>query len=312
MTWFKYLKSTESINSSTLNSNYSYPYCKRYISRFTPRDTLAANTWTFVNVSDININKYKNTSLQEQADEASYIVAYEKGENIYPVQTVIQNNYLYFRTHELHTATEGITGRYTVYYNTPNLRKINTVNNGGTTGYRVDSVSNPFYASYADVNTGDYSVSLDSTSSYNFSFINVMDDWDSGSSTRSGSKLYINFTGPRFTLHGNKGPSHGKFRIKFTALSDNINTSNSLALDWQTIDTFARSEVNNQSLFTKTDFEERDYLVELETLDDKNILSNGNSIKISSYSFSYNLYLQAANELVNQSNNVFTIISGVR
>jgi len=312
MAWFKYLKSTENVNSSTVNTTYSYPYCKRFIGRFTPRDTINSGTWIFTNILDININRYKNTSLEDQTDETSYIVTYEKGDNVYPVETIIEGNYIHFKTYELHTAAEEITGEYAVYYNTPNLRKINTVNNGGTTGYQIDSVSNPFYANYASVNTGQYLVNLNSDSSYNFSFINPMTDWDNGLSTKPASKLYMNFTGPKFTLFGTKGPNYGKFRIKFTALSDNVNTNNSLALDWQTIDSFARTYSDNQQLFAKTDFEERDYFVEIETLYDKNVLSNGNNIKITSYSFSYNLYLKIKNELVNQSNNSFTVIGGIR
>jgi hypothetical protein len=138
MAWFKYLKSTESINSSTTNSNYSYPYCKRFIGRFTPRDTLEANTWIFANISDININTYKDTSLEDQTDETSYIVTYEKGDNVHPVETVIEGDFIHFKTYELHAAAEEITGQYAVYYNTPNLRKINEVDNGGVEDYQVN------------------------------------------------------------------------------------------------------------------------------------------------------------------------------
>ena len=312
MVWFKYFKSNEIINSTTANGNYSYPYCKRFIDRFIPRDTLPINTWVFANISNMNIHRYKNTSLEDQLDQTSYIVTYEKGEDIQPVETIIEGDYIYFKTSEEHTTTETITGQYAIYYNTPNLRKVNIIDNAGIKDYKIDNTTSPFYATYANIGIYDYPVTLNSESSYNFSFINVVTDWDRGLSIRPNSKLYMNFTGPKFTLYGNKGPNHGKFRIKFTALSDNINTTNSLALDWQIVDTFARSESTNEVLFTKTNFEERDYLVELETLYDKNISSNGNSIKVSSYSFSYNLYLKVANELINQSNNIFTIIGGVR
>ena len=312
MAWFKYFKSTESINSATPNYNYSYPYCKRFINRFTPRDTISSGTWIFANISDININTYKDTSLENQTDDASYIVTYEKGENIYPVETVIEGDYLYFKTYELHTATEEITGQYAIYYNTPNLRKISQVDNAGTDDYQISLISNPFYSSYSNVNTDQYLVDLNSDSSYNFSFINPMTDWNNGLSTKPSSKLYINFTGPKFTLYGSKGPNCGKFKVKFTALADNINTNNSLALDWQIIDTFSKINSDNEIFFSKTDFQERDYFVELETLYDTNVLSSANNINISSYSFSYNLYLEISNELINQSNNTFTLIGGVR
>ena len=172
--------------------------------------------------------------------------------------------------------------------------------------------SNPYYGFYSNVDTDQYLVDLNSDSSYNFSFINPMTDWNNGLSSKPSSKLYMNFTGPKFTLYGTKGPNYGKFRIKFTALSDNVDTANSLALDWQIIDCFSRTFEDNQNLFSKIDFEERDYFVELETLYDKNVLSNGNNVKITSYSFSYNLYLTIGNELVNQSNNIFTLIGGIR
>ena len=138
MAWFRYFKSNETISSATPNYNYSYPYCKRFINRFTPRDTLEIDTWIFANISDININKYKNISLQDETDQTSYVVTYEKGENVYPVETVIESNYLYFKTYEKHTAAEEIIGQYAIYYNTPNLRKINEVDNGGVEDYQVN------------------------------------------------------------------------------------------------------------------------------------------------------------------------------
>jgi len=138
MAWFKYFKSTENINSTTANTAYSYPYCKRFIGRFTPRDTISSGTWIFANISDININTYKDTSLGDQTDETSYIVTYEKGDNVYPVETVIEGDYIYFKTYEIHTAAEEIVGQYAAYYNTPNLRKLNEVDNAGTDDYQVN------------------------------------------------------------------------------------------------------------------------------------------------------------------------------
>lgn len=172
--------------------------------------------------------------------------------------------------------------------------------------------SNPYYGFFSNVNTDQYLVDLNSSSSYNFSFINAISDWDNGLSTKTNSKLYMNFTGPKFTLYGSKGPDYGKFRIKFTVLSKNINTPNYLALDWQIIDSFSSSYKENEVLFNKIDFEEKDYFVELETLNSKNIISTGNNVKISSFSFSYNVYLEIGNEQINQNNNIFTLIGGVR
>jgi len=171
--------------------------------------------------------------------------------------------------------------------------------------------SNPYYGFYSEVSTDQYEVNLNSDSSYNFSFINSMTDWENGLSNRPGSKLYINFSGPKFTLYGSRGINYGKFRIKFTALQ-NAETPAVLALDWQTIDCFSSSFSDNVELFSKLDFEEKDHVAELEVLYEKNIGSRGNNIKISKYSFSYNLYLKVGTELINQTDNSFAKIGGLR
>jgi hypothetical protein len=61
---------------------------------------------------------------------------------------------------------------------------------------------NPYYGFYSEVSVDQYEVDLNSSSSYNFSFINSMTDWDNGLSNKPGSKLYMNFSGPKFTLYG--------------------------------------------------------------------------------------------------------------
>jgi len=171
--------------------------------------------------------------------------------------------------------------------------------------------SNPYYGFYSEVSVDQYEVDLNSSSSYNFSFINSMTDWDNGLSNKPGSKLYMNFSGPKFTLYGSKGINYGKFRIKFTALQNNESPA-IVDLDWQTIDCFSSIELNSVQLFSKNDFQERDYVAELEVLYDKNISARGNNVKISSYSFSYNLYLKVGNEIINQTDNSFAKIGGVR
>ena len=311
MAWFKYFKSDEIINSATPNYNYSYPYCKRGIAKFTPRDTLSVGFWLFANIKDLNINTYKSSTLQTLQDANSYIVVYEKGTVLTPVKTVIEGDYIYFQTAEEHPVATEIQGSYFIYYSTPNLRKINEVDNAGTDDYQISLISNPFYSSYSNVNTNQYLVDLNSSLSYNFSFINSMTDWDNGLSNKPGSKLYMNFSGPKFTLYGSKGINYGKFRIKFTALQ-NGESSAVIDLDWQTIDCFSSSQIDNINLFSKNDFQERDYVAELELLYDKNISSRGNNIKISSYSFSYNVYLKVGSEIINQTDNSFAKIGGVR
>lgn len=138
MAWFKYFKSDQNINSATPNYNYSYPYCKRSISKFTPRDTLATGFWLFANIKDLNINIYKSPTLQTLEDANSYVVVYEKGVTSIPVKTVIDGDYIYFQTAEEHIAGDEIVGAYAIYYSTPNVRKINEVDNAGTDDYQVN------------------------------------------------------------------------------------------------------------------------------------------------------------------------------
>jgi len=319
MSWFKYLKSTENISSTSVNTNYSYPYCKRIIDTFTPRDTLSQDSWLFVNIKDLNINRYKDSLIEDQIDQTSYLVVYEYNNVFTPVKTVIDGDYLYFTTVEQHAAAVEPLGRYNLYYSTPNIRKVNKVNNGGTNDYQINLATNsqysslqPYYAYYTQVDVGQYSVGLDSNSSYNFSFINSISDWNNGQTSKPGSKVYISFTGPKFYLYGSKGPKHCKFKIKFTALQDSNNNDTSVFLDWQTVDCYSTNDQENVLLFSKEDFEERDYSVEIEVLYDKNILSTGNIIKFSSFSFSYNLHLKLGKEIVNLTDNSFTKIIGVR
>jgi len=138
MAWFKYFKSDQSISSATPNYSYSYPYCKRAISKFTPRDTLSAGFWLFANIKDLNINTYKSSTLETLEDANSYVVVYEKDITFIPVKTVINGDYIYFETAEEHTAGNEIQGSYFVYYATPNLRKLNEVDNAGTDDYQVN------------------------------------------------------------------------------------------------------------------------------------------------------------------------------
>lgn len=138
MTWFKYFKSDQTINSATPNYNYSYPYLKRSIAKFTPRDTLSVGFWLFANIKDLNINTYKNSTLQTLEDTNSYVVVYEKGATFIPVKTVIDSDYIYFQTAEEHVIATEIQGSYFIYYSTPNLRKLNEVDNAGTEDYQVN------------------------------------------------------------------------------------------------------------------------------------------------------------------------------
>ena len=83
----------------------------------------------------------------------------------------------------------------------------------------------------------------------------------------------------------------GKFKFKLTGLQNVAFPNMELELDWTTVDCYNSTLQENVLLYENNDLNYRDYSLELQTIADKNIISSGNNIKISSYSFSYNLYL---------------------
>jgi hypothetical protein len=305
MTWFKYFKQGES-------TNYSYPFIKRIINKFTPNDTISKNTWLFADVTDLEIEKYYNSSLDLLNDNSSYLVVYEtvgSDSDMVPVNNVIHNNTLYFQAAEDHEGNVETLKQYSIYYKTPNLRYIKKYN---TEDYQITSSSEAeFNSLFSEVDLTSYEVSAGSESSYNFSFINPNLDWNNGLSSNPGSKLYLTFTGPSIQIYGNKGPDYGKFKLKLTGLQNAEFPNMALELDWTIVDCYNTTLQENVILYENNDLNYRDYNLELQTITDKNIVSSGNNIKISSYSFSYNLYLTIDKEQISDQA-VFVSISGIR
>lgn len=302
MPWFRYLKGTESLGINSPNTNYSYPYLKRQINKFTPKDTLQSGTWLFLDISTLDIDTYLNGELDKIVDSSSYIVVYEHPTNdndFTPVKTIINNGVLYFQTATTHQANTEIEKQYCIYYQTPNIRYIKSVNNGGVSDYQIVDPSTAMYdVNFSEVDLTSFNVDIFSNSFYNFSFIN---GWRDGISIVDNAKLFLTFSGPSLELYGTKGPSYGKLKLKIIGLPNNEFPTNSIDLDWTEIDCYQNTLVENVLLFSTNELLYRDYNLELEVLNSKNILSSSNSIKISSYSFSYNPYLQIGNEFLTDS-----------
>jgi len=305
MTWFKYFKQGES-------TNYSYPLIKRTIDKFTPNDKILKDTWLFIDITDLEIQKYYNSSLNLLDDDSSYLVVYEtigSDSGIIPVNNIIHNDTLYFQTAEDHEADMETISQYSVYYKTPNLRYIKLLN---SENYQVTSAEQAqFNSLFSEVDITDYDVVAGSESSYNFSFINPNLDWNNGLASNPGSKLYLTFTGPSIKIYGNKGPDYGKFKLKLTGLQNTEFPNIALELDWIIVDCYNTTLQENVILYENNDLNYRDYNLELQTITDKNIVSSGNNIKISSYSFSYNLYLTINKEQISDQA-VFVSIGGIR
>lgn len=312
MVWFRYLKTSETLGTTSPNQNYSYPYLKRVIKKFTPKDTLSSGTWLFIDVEDLEIDTYLSSTLDTTVDPSSYLVVYEHPTNqndFTPVKTIIYNNILYFQTPVEHLANQEISKQYSIYYKTPNLRYIKAVSNGGQIDYQV-TTSNlaTFDVEYSEVNSLSYSVGLSSSSFYNFSFIN---GWENGSSIENNAKLFLNFSGPSISIYGSKGPNFGKFKLRIIGLQNENFPINSIDVDWIEVDCYQTESVNNTILYSKNNLSYRDYNLELEISNSKNILSSSNNIKLSSYSFSYNPYLELETELITDSV-AYVKIGGIR
>jgi len=312
MSWFKYLKQNESINSSTINNNYSYPYLRRKIKDFTPLDNITEGSLIFINIKDLNIDKYINSFLANTSDESSYLVVYQNKTNEYniqPVKSVINNNFLYFQVAENHNAGIKVENTYYIYYKTPNLRYIKSVNNGGVQSYQLTSENlGEYHIPSSQIDLSSFDVNLTSSSFYNFSFNS---HWENGVSKNSSASVTLTFTGPNIYLYGDKGSNFGKIKLTIFSLEGNNLEKPSLVLDSQIIDCYSSSNSLNQILFQKQNLDLRDYNMQIEVLDDKNILSSDNKIKLNSYSFTYNLYLETDLEEIT-NNAAFVVFGGVR
>lgn len=312
MGWFKYLKSSESLGVSQPNTNYSYPYLKRYIKKFKPLDTITKDSWAYISVSDLDIDKFYNSSLEQNIDETSYIIVYEdplSNTDFTPVKSVIEDDYLYFQIAEDHIGNTEITKQYAIYYKTPNLRYINSVDNGGQNDYQITTQElAEFNSSFSEVNLESFQVTLSSTSYYNFSFFN---GWSSGIAENYSSFLNLTFTGPNLYVYGSKGLDFGKFKYRIISLKDSKNLSNSVEVDWTIVDCYDSNNLSDQLFIEQESLLDKDYILELQVLSEKNILSSGNKIQINRYGFTYNLYMEVETEQITE-NSAFVSVGGIR
>lgn len=157
---------------------------------------------------------------------------------------------------------------------------------------------NKYYAVYSDVEFTDFYVDINSNSSYNFSFVDLENSWKNGESSKPLSKLYITFSGPKFILYGSKGPDFGKFRFKITGFANTEFSATQDEIDWQVIDCYNEVAINNTILYENYDLNLRDYVLELQVLNDKNIKSKGNRVRINEYLFAYNVYARIGTEQI--------------
>lgn len=312
MGWFNYLKASESLGVSEPNTNYSYPYLKRYIKKFKPLDTISQDSWVYVDITDLDIDKFYNSSLEQNTDETSYIVVYEdpmSDVDFTPVKCVINGSYMYFQTAEQHVGNTEIDKQYAIYYKTPNLRYIKSVENSTQQDYQVTtSELAEFNSDFSEVNLESFEVTLSSNTYYNFSFFN---EWNTGLAKDYSSYLNLTFTGPNIYVYGGKGLDFGKFKYRIISLKDSKNLLNYTEVDWTVVDCYSSENSNNELLIEVEGLSNKDYILELHVLSEKNVLSSGSKIYINRYGFTYNLYMEVDGEQITE-NAAFVSIGGIR
>lgn len=298
MFWYKYyagLNPPEEIPEE----DYAYPFLKRSIQSFSPSDNISAGQWLFVDVSLLDIDNYYNASLQPTTDPGSYVVVYETaldGGEFTLVDSIIYEGFLYFKAAQDHSINVAVTGVYSLYYKTRDLKQ-----------FSGDQILD-----FEDVDILSYEVTPSDVKTYSFSFVNAASDWQDGISESSGSKVYGNFSGPNFVLKGNKGTDYGIFTIKVTGLANEEYPVVETIVNSQQIDAYFSTLQEDVVLFSLEDLDLRDFTFEITNSYNKNLLSTGNKIGLTSYSFTYNPYIKFGPEMINREAHVYSQINGVR
>lgn len=290
MAWFRYLKYGEVTSSSVTSSNYQYPNLRRKINFPPPSQDLEANTWVFVDISDLGIDKVINTSLTEESQERSFIVVYESRSNndyfFQPVNTNISGNRLFFQTANKHFKDVEIDNQYSLYYKTKNLKNIAKVTNGEIEDYElVDEVDAEFIYSIVLYDDFYNEVQTTDVKKYSLSFLNNNIDWKDSTSQNVGATAVGSFTGPSLKIFCSKGPSYGIMKIRIIGLSSDATPSSDVVVDWQEIDLYDSENSDENEVYAISNLSYRKYVFEIKSDFEKNILSSDGKIKINKYSY---------------------------
>jgi len=301
MAWFRYLKKGEITSSESTSENYQYPLLRRKINIPTISHDISIGTWLFVKLNGFEINSFFDDSGQKIYDDNSYIVVYTgKGQDDYsftPIKTLKIGDLLFFQTAENHNLQDGISKDYFVYYKTKSIKDIKAVQNGTLTDYVLtEPIEAEFETDLSDVEEYYTNITTSDVGKYSFSFMNPNLDWKDGVSQNFGAKVIGNFTGPNIQIKAAKGPDYGKFDIRIIALSSDATPIDELILDWQTIDTYNNEYLESEIVYENNSLDYREYIFEIISEFDKNILSTDGKVKINSYNFLQDIYATLAIE----------------
>jgi len=303
MTWFRYLPATANPSISLQDTNYIYPILRRKINISTLKQDILKDSWLFVDISNISIDKFINSSLQEETKINSYLVVYESKAsddyNFTPVKSHIVGDRIYFQTAIDHEKDVEIENQYSLYYKTDNIKKIKKVNNGVYEDYiSCTDQQAEFITAASEIDETSFDVSSDTSAFYNFSYLNIETDWENGITKNPGAKLIGTFTGPLFELFCNTGPDLGKFKLRIISLSSDATPEDIVEFDWQEIDLFSETKKQNVLVFSKTNLYYKDYIFEIKADYEKNPLSKDGKIEVDHYSYAFNPYATISKEEV--------------
>jgi len=292
MSWFKYLKDVSS-------SNFYSPPVKRKLKKIKPVEDIPKDTWLYVDVEGLNLDKKLDLNLESVNDSNSYVVVYEDevSETIFqPVKSQIVDNKLFFAAAEDHSKNEVITNRYIIYYMANGIKNLSSNILNEVTRYYLDPTDQAdTYVADGEVVDFEYSVEPGSNSYYNFSFINSVEPWQNGASSNVGSSLYIIFSGPNLSIRGYRGPDGGKLNISVTPVDLNASSSNNKSF---VVDCYSPVIEDDVEIFRTSNLLYQDYKALITISNSSNINSSGSYIKINSFSFNYNAYFNVGEELL--------------
>jgi hypothetical protein len=248
-----------------------------------------------------------------------------------PVSTIILDNIIYFKSAKEHAIGPGDSVNYNLYYGRDYIKYIkptsyNNYNIDETTYSYIqydqstinyyltgnNSQENaPLSATPSDVNLYQSTINKDSNQNYILTFFNNGVDWVENKSTKAEAKVIANFNGPRFKLIGDIGPDYGMFKYRISTKKISDQQIEEVVVDWTDVDCFTASGLLQTAIINITDLGYEEYIIEIETLYDKNPLSSGNNILIKEIQFLKNYNISLGEELVNPDLS-FISIGGVK
>jgi hypothetical protein len=252
-------------------------------------------------------------------------------DNATPVSTTILDNLIYFKSAKEHAIGPGNAVNYNLYYGRDYLKYIKPTSyynyeidetvyqyieyNQSTINYYLtgnNSQDNaPLSATPSDVNLYQNVVNKDSNQNYTLTFFNNGVDWIDNKSTKAEATMIANFNGPKFKLIGNIGPDYGMFKYRISTKSNSTQQIEQVVRDWTDVDCYSSSGLLERELLNIIDLAYEEYIIEIETLYDKNPLSSGNNILIKEIQFLKNYNISLGEELINPDLS-FISIGGVK